>query len=250
MLEAIILGIIQGITEFLPVSSTAHLIITPRLFGWMGTVNSLTFDIALHAGTLLAVLVFFFKEWVRLILHEKRLLLFIVIATIPAGVAGLFLEEIVENQFRSPHIIAMSLFLISLFMLITDRLSGNKGLPDLNLKDCLIIGLFQTLALIPGVSRSGITIGAGFLLGMKREDSARFSFLLSTPVIAGATLLGLKRIIHEPQIDYSLFISGMLSSFIAGLIAIGFLIKYLQRYRIDLFVYYRILLALLIFLFL
>lgn len=250
MLEAIILGIIQGITEFLPVSSTAHLILVPRFLGWHGPVDSLTFDIALHTGTLLAVFTFFFKDWLKLILHEKRLLLFIAIATIPAGVAGLFLEEIVESQFRNPHIIALGLSLVGIFMLITDRLSGGRGLPDLGLKDCLIIGLFQILALIPGVSRSGITIGAGFLIGMSREDSARFSFLLSTPVIAGATLIGLKRIIHEPQIDYPLFISGTFSSFIAGLIAIGFLITYLQKHRIDLFVYYRILLSLSIFLFL
>lgn len=246
MHEAIILGIIQGITEFLPVSSTAHLILIPRFLGWQGTVNSLTFDIALHAGTLLAVLTFFFKEWARLILHERRLLLFIAIATIPAGIAGIFLEDVVEHQFRSPYLIAMSLCLIGIFMFITDRFSGRRGISNLNLKDSLIIGIFQALALIPGVSRSGITIGAGFLIGLSREDAARFSFLLSTPVIAGATLLGLKKVIEEPQIDYGLFIYGMGTSFIAGLMAIGFLMKYLQRHRIDIFVYYRILLALLI----
>lgn len=247
MLEAIILGIVQGITEFLPVSSTAHLIIIPELFGWYGTVNTLTFDIALHTGTLLAVLVFFGRDWARIILYERRLLIFIIIATIPAGLSGILLEEVVENHLRNPHIIVISLSLISVFMLVTDRLSGKKSLKHLTLLDCLFIGLFQTIALIPGVSRSGITIGAGFLRGLKRKDSAKFSFLLSIPVIAGASLIGLKKVIQKPyNIDYEIFLSGVLSSFIAGLIAIGFLMKYLERHRIDIFVYYRIGLAVLI----
>ncbi len=250
MFEAIILGIIQGITEFLPISSTAHLILVPRFLGWKGAVDSLTFDIALHAGTLLAVLVFFSKDWLRIILHDRRLLVFIIIATIPAGLAGVLFEEMVEDYLRSPYMIAMSLSLIGIFMLLSDRLSGKKGLDNLRLRECLFIGLFQAIALIPGVSRSGITMGAGFLMGLRREDSARFSFLLSTPVIAGASLLGIKRLIHEPAIDYSVFLSGMIASFIAGLIAIGFLIKYLQRHRIDLFVYYRFGLSILILLFL
>ena len=249
MFEAIILGIIQGITEFLPISSTAHLILIPEFFGWQGTVNSLTFDIALHTGTLLAVGVFFIKDWLRLFIHERRLLLFIIMATIPAGIAGLLFEEIVETGLRKPYIISLSLALIGLFMLRADRLSGRRGLEDMKFWDCLFIGLLQSLALVPGVSRSGITMAAGFLRGLKREDSARFSFLLSTPVIAGASLIGLKKIIHEPHIDYGLFIQGMLASFIAGLIAIGFLIRYLQRHRIDLFVYYRIALAIGILLF-
>ncbi|MCX7794640.1 MAG: undecaprenyl-diphosphate phosphatase [Thermodesulfovibrionales bacterium] len=249
MFEAVILGIIQGITEFLPISSTAHLILVPKFFGWQGTVDTLTFDIALHAGTLLAVLVYFIRDWVRIILHERRLLIFIIIATIPAGLTGIFLEDIVEKELRDPFVVALSLSVIGFFMLLTDRLSGKKNIEELRFIDCLFIGLFQTIALIPGVSRSGITIAAGFLMGLKREDSARFSFLLSTPVIAGASLIGFKRLIHEPQIDYSIFLSGMIASFISGLIAIGFLIKYLQRHRIDLFVYYRFGLAALIFLF-
>lgn len=128
MFEAIILGIIQGITEFLPISSTAHLILIPKFFGWQGAVDSLTFDIALHAGTLLAILVFFSRDWLRILLHDRRLLVFIIIATIPAGLAGILFEKIVEDHLRNPYTIAMSLLLVGIFMLISDRLSGKKGL--------------------------------------------------------------------------------------------------------------------------
>jgi len=253
MLEAIILGFIQGLTEFLPISSTAHLILIPKFFGWQGPVDTLIFDISLHTGTLLAVLIYFRKDWLRLLYH-RRLLLFILIATIPAGVVGILFEEIVERDLRNPHIIALSLFIIGLFMLVTDRLSSNKTLEDLKLNDSIFIGFFQAIALIPGVSRSGITMSAGFLRGLKREDSARFSFMLSVPVIAGASILGFKKIFSGYPVftspgDYSLFISGMVSSFISGLLAIGLLMKYLKTHRIDLFVYYRIGLAIFIVLF-
>jgi undecaprenyl-diphosphatase len=253
MLEAIILGFIQGITEFLPISSTAHLILIPKFFGWQGPVDTLIFDISLHTGTLLAVLIYFRKDWLRLLIYHRRLLVFILIATIPAGVAGILFEETVERDLRSPYIIALSLFIIGLFMLVTDRLSSNKKLEDLGLNESIFIGFFQAIALIPGVSRSGITMSAGFLRGLKREDSARFSFMLSMPVIAGASILGFKKVFSGQLItsqgDYSLFISGMASSFISGLLAIGLLMKYLKTHRIDLFVYYRIGLAILIVLF-
>ncbi len=254
MLEAIILGFIQGITEFLPISSTAHLILIPKFFGWQGPVDTLIFDISLHTGTLLAILIYFREDWLRLLIYHRRLLVFILIATIPAGVAGILFEEIVERDLRSPYIIALSLFIIGLFMLVTDRLSSNKTLEDLRLNDSIFIGFFQAIALIPGVSRSGITMSAGFLRGLKREDSARFSFMLSMPVITGASMLGFKKILAGYPVftshgNYSLFISGMVSSFISGLLAIGLLMKYLKTHRIDLFVYYRIGLAILIVLF-
>lgn len=248
MFEAIILGIIQGITEFLPISSTAHLILIPRFFGWQGEVNSLTFDIALHTGSLLAVLIYFRKDWSRLIFQERRLLLSVIIASIPAGVIGLLFDDFVEVYLRGPYIIALSSIIIGLFMLICDRLSSHRKLEDLKLNDSIFIGFFQAIALIPGVSRSGITMSAGFLRGLKREESARFSFLLSIPITIGVSLFGLKRLISEPNIDYNIFLSGIVSSFISAFLAMGFLIKYLQNHRIDLFVYYRIGLGILIFL--
>lgn len=244
MFEAIILGIIQGITEFLPVSSTAHLVLIPKIFGWKGTVDTLTFDIALHTGTLLGVSIFFVRDWFRIITVERRLLFFIAIATIPAGIAGLAFEELVERSFRDPYIIAISLIVIGIFMLATDRKAGNRSIHELSLIDCLFIGLCQAFAIIPGVSRSGITIGAGFLKGLTRDDSARFSFLLSTPLIAGASIIGFRRIFHEPDINLSIFFSGLIASFIASILTIGFLLRYLQKHRVDLFVYYRFFLGL------
>ncbi len=250
MLEAIILGVIQGVTEFLPISSTAHLILIPEIFGWNGIVNSLTFDISLHAGTLLAVLIYFYKDWWRIITSERRLLLLLIIGTVPACVAGLLLEEIVESALRDPYIISFSCASIGLFMLYADRRAGSREIKDLTLLDTLFIGVFQAIALIPGVSRSGITMSAGFLRGLSRSDSARFSFLLSTPVIAGATLIGVRRLISQPDLPVDIFSAGMLSSFISGLLAIRFLLRYLQTHRIDLFVWYRIGLAIAIVLYL
>lgn len=244
MLEAIILGIVQGITEFLPVSSTAHLILFPWFFNWSGDVDTLTFDVALHAGTLLALILCFWRDWIELILKKQRLFGLIVLASFPAGVAGFFLSDVVENDLRKPLIISLMLIAVGFLMLIAEKANKYKDIGKTSLKDAIIIGIAQAVALIPGVSRSGITISAGLFRGFKREAAARFSFLLSTPLIAGATVLHLKKAFtSQVTYDFRLFAIGLITSFITGFFAIKFLLIFLKRYPLNLFVYYRFILS-------
>jgi len=244
MLEAIILGIVQGITEFLPVSSTAHLILSPWFFNWSGSVNTLTFDVALHAGTLFALILFFWKDWTELIAKKHRLFGLIILASIPAGVAGFFLNDIVENGLRRPLIISVMLIAVGFLMLIAEKANKYKDIEKAGLKDAVIIGIAQAIALIPGVSRSGITISAGLFRGFEREAAARFSFLLSTPLIAGATMLHIRKAFTS-QVDHDLglFSIGIITSCITGLVAIKFLLAFLKRYPLNLFAYYRFILS-------
>ncbi len=243
--QSAILGIIQGLTEFFPVSSTAHLILVPWAFGWKGEVDTLSFDIALHAGTLLALLIFFMKDWIHIFTRETRLLLLICIATIPAGVAGFLLQDVVEHSLRSPLVISLSLVGIGFFMLYTERVGRKRhDLDTISLLDVILIGISQAFALVPGVSRSGITISTGMLRGLKREASARFSFLMATPVIGGATLLEGKSFIeHYESHDMTLLLIGIATSFISGLCAIHFLLRFFRRFPLTLFVYYRFVLS-------
>src|SRR4030042_2793999 len=193
MLEAIILGIVQGLTEFLPVRSTAHLILFPWFFNWTGELDTLTFDVALHAGTLLALILFFWRDWIDLVFKKQRIVGLIVLASIPAGIAGCCLNDIAENDLRKPLLISVMLIGVGVLMLVAEKTNKHKHIEKIGLKDAVIIGISQAFAIIPGVSRSGITISAGLFRGLEREASARFSFLLSTPIIAGATLLHLKK---------------------------------------------------------
>ncbi len=244
MLEAIILGIVQGLTEFLPISSTAHLILFPWFLNWRGEINTLTFDVALHAGTLFALILFFWRDWLELIFKKQRLLGLIILASIPAGAAGFLFNDIVENNLRKPLVISIMLIAVGILMLVAERTNKHKGLEKTGLKDSLIIGIAQAIAIIPGVSRSGITISAGLFRGFEREASARFSFLLSTPLIAGATALHLKEaLISQTNHDFRLFFAGIITSFITGFIAIKFLLKFLKKNPLNLFVYYRFVLS-------
>lgn len=247
MIEAIILGIVQGVTEFLPVSSTAHLILFPWFFNWSGEVNTLTFDVALHAGTLLALLLCFWRDWINLILKKQRLFGLIVFASIPAGAAGFLLNDIVEKSLRNPLLISLMLIVVGFIMLVAEKAYKFKDMEKTSMKDAIIIGIAQAIAIIPGVSRSGITISAGLFRGFEREASARFSFLLSTPLIAGATLLHFKEaFMSQGNHDLQLFATGIITSFITGLIAIKFLLSFLKKYPMNLFVYYRFMLAVVI----
>jgi undecaprenyl-diphosphatase len=246
MLEAIVLGIVQGFTEFLPVSSTAHLILFPWFFNWSGEVNTLTFDIALHAGTLLALLLCFWRDWMDLILRKQRIFLLIVVASIPAGIAGFFLNDLAEHTLRSPLLISVMLVVVGFVMLITDKAYKYRNIQNTNMGDAITIGIAQAIAIIPGVSRSGITISAGLFRGFEREASARFSFLLSTPIIAGATVLHFRKAINQGSHDLQLFAVGLITSFVTGFIAIKFLLHFLRRHPLDLFVYYRFILAVVI----
>ena len=244
MLQAIILGIVQGLTEFLPVSSTAHLILFPWFFNWSGVVDTLSFDLALHAGTLLALLLCFWRDWVDLFFRKQRLLGLIILATIPAGIAGLLLNDLAEHSLRSPLLISIMLIIGGLIMLASEKIYKYRDMEKLFLKDVIFIGVAQAVAIIPGVSRSGFTIAAGLFRGLERETAARFSFLLATPIIGGAFLLHLKGLIMN-HADHSapLFVAGFVSSFVTGFIAIKFMMSFLKRYPLDIFVYYRFLLA-------
>lgn len=245
--KSIAMGIVQGITEFFPISSTAHLILFPWFFGWGGEINTLTFDVALHGGTLIALIVCFYKDWLNMMLKDRQMLLFIVIATIPIYVAGILLKDIVEHTLRSPLVIVFSLVGFGILMLIAERYSKRQTLltsQPLNLSTSIFIGIAQAIALIPGVSRSGITITAGLFRNLKRESAARFSFLLSTPAIAGATLLEGKRLFNNPDsYNLDIFAIGFISAFISGLFAIKFLMNFLKKHPLNVFVYYRFLLA-------
>ena len=247
MVEAIILGIVQGLTEFLPVSSTAHLILLPWFFGWKGDIDSLTFDVALHAGTLLALISCFWKDWVEILLNNRKLLALLVVATLPAGITGILLKDAVETTLRSPLIIVFTLVLFGIVMLISERWKRGREIKDMTFSDAIIIGVSQAVALIPGVSRSGITISAGLFRGLEREASARFSFILSTPVIFGAALLeGRKLISNAGNYDLNLFMAGVVTSAVTGYIAIKFLLYFLRKHSLNIFVYYRFVLALII----
>ncbi len=248
MFEAVILGIVQGLTEFLPVSSSAHLILFPWFFGWQGIIDSLAFDVALHTGTLMALLFYFRKDWIELLktsVNKDGMLWKIIIGTIPAGIAGVFLHDLIEEN-RNPGIIAFTLCLVSAFMILSERNYGKSertGIEKVSFGNSLFIGMAQAFALIPGVSRSGITIVAGLVKGMKREDAARFSFLLSTPAIAGASLLEARKLLHAPDVQYDIFIAGTVVSAVTGYFAIKYLLRFLQRHSLTPFAYYRFFLA-------
>ena len=274
---AIILGIVQGLTEFIPISSSAHLIIVPWLFQWNDPIlESLTFDVALHLGTLVALLWFFAPEWIRLIRagvasiverkiggdRDRQLAWFIVIGTIPGGIAGVLAETKIEELFHPPHepiqpaamiAIAVVLALLGLLLFIAERIARHvRGLDQVSLKDAILIGVAQAFAIFPGVSRSGSTITAGLALGLQRETAARFSFLLSAPIIAGAGLKSVFDIFKDIQTgaiapnEIILFPIGFLAAAISGYLCIKFLLRYLQNHSTNLFVYYRWALAVLI----
>ena len=254
ILQAIVLGIVQGITEFFPVSSTAHLILIPRVFGWSGEIDTLAFDVALHGGTLVALLLCFYKDWINMLMKDRRMLVTVMTAAVPAGVAALLLRKIVEHELRNPLIISVSLIVFGFVMLFADRYASrnadnSKTAPTWG--DALAIGLAQCLALIPGVSRSGITMSAALFTKLTREGAARFSFLVSTPLIGGATLWeGRKVLMHSESYRVDVFAVGVIAAAISGIFAIRFLLSFLRTHRFDAFVYYRFGLAAIILLWL
>lgn len=246
--DAVILGIVQGVGEFLPISSSAHLVLVPWLMGWR--YEGLTFDVALHMGTLLAVVVYFWQDWLLLLRDgllrrrttEGRLFWYLVVATIPGAVFGFLFEKQAETIFREPLVIGAMLMAMGVFLYLADtRAVAYKRLHEVGLGDGIWIGISQALAIIPGVSRSGITMAAGRLTGMKRETAARFSFLMSTPIILGAGLLQLR---HLTPADLNTpFYTGVAVSAVVGFISIKFLLQYLNRHSFGLFVWYRLILG-------
>ncbi|MDQ5986418.1 MAG: Undecaprenyl-diphosphatase [Syntrophus sp. SKADARSKE-3] len=249
-LHAAILGLVQGLGEFLPISSSAHLVLIPWLFKWDDP--GLTFDIALHFGTLIAVAIYFWKDWLILVNKgltdfrstEGQLFWYLVAATIPGALVGFLLEKKAETIFREPVLIATMLILLGIVLYWADRRSAkNIEMNKITFKTSLFIGLSQALAIIPGVSRSGITMTMGLLLGLTREGAARFSFLLSAPIILGASLVKLPHLISNPAEITTQFIIGMLVSFVTGFISIGFLLRYVQTKNFLPFAWYRFILG-------
>ncbi|HWP97626.1 MAG TPA: undecaprenyl-diphosphatase UppP [Syntrophomonadaceae bacterium] len=248
--HAIVLGIVQGLGEFLPISSSAHLILVPWLFKWPDP--GLTFDIALHFGTLIAVVLYFWKDWWKLLVGgltnrhtvEGRLFWYLVAATIPGAAAGFLLENKAETVFRAPILIGIMLIIMGLILYWADRSSFKMTeLGDVSFGTTLAIGVSQALAIIPGVSRSGITMSTGLLAGLTRESAARFSFLLSTPIILGAVLVKVPKLLANPAMVDLNFIVGVVVSFITGLVSIGFLLRYVQTRNFLPFAWYRFILG-------
>ncbi len=254
LLHAALLGLIQGATEVLPISSSGHLILIPRLLGWPD--SGLTFDVALHFGTFLAIFFYFRRDVVTLVQdaltgfyqpgEQKRLRLpwMIVLASVPAAVVGKTLEEPIEALFRSsPLMIALMLMVFGLGLGLSDRYGRQlHDVASITLGSALLIGCFQCLALVPGVSRSGITITAGLLLSLSRSDAARFSFLLSLPIVFGAALLkGIHLLKHgiEPGMAAPMLV-GMAVSAAVGYLSVAFLLKFVQKSTLWPFVWYRL----------
>jgi len=255
--KAIILGIIQGIAEFLPISSSAHLIIFPYLFGW--EESGLAFDVALHFGTMMAVLVVFFKDWWKLFIgafnniknkkksNDGKIFWYLVAATIPAVIAGLLLDDVIENVVRGNlWIIASCLAIMGMLIFIGDKWASKHykketKFEDITLKQALIVGVSQAFAIIPGFSRSGTTILGGRLLGISKEAITKFTFLLSVPVICGATILKVGDLVFTKEV-----IIGVISSFAAGLLTIKFLLNYIKKHDFSVFAFYRVILAIIV----
>ena len=252
--QAIVLGTLQGLSEFLPISSSAHLSLAPWLFGWESP--GLPFDVALHVGTLIAVLWYFWREWVTLgraalqlvatrrieTVEQKRVLL-LVVATIPAAVAGLLLEEYAETVFRAPIITAITLIVMGVLLWAADRwLPRGRTLDTLGWRDAVLIGCAQALALVPGVSRSGATITAGRALHLDRQGAAVFSFLMSMPIIAAAAVLKVPDAIREQGVSAAL-VAGVLASAVSGWLAIAVLLRFVSRQPYTVFAVYRVLLG-------
>lgn len=250
IIEAIILGLVQGLTEFIPVSSSGHLVLLHEALGV--TDGGLTFDVALHFGTLLALLVYFYKDLIALAdgairrNEHGRLAWLLAAATVPAVIAGVLLEGAAESAFRSSRLVAVNLILVALLMLGAEafarKYKHKSQLEKVNIKQSLAIGAAQAAAIVPGVSRSGATITAGLFMGLGRVAATRFSFLLGIPIMIGAIAKVLLSDGTMAQVsgELGLFATGILTALVSGLFAIRFLLKYLANHTLAVFAYYRI----------
>jgi undecaprenyl-diphosphatase len=261
-LEAAVLGVLQGLGEFLPISSSAHLLIAPWLFGWHeGTPQEkLVFDVALHLGTTVAVIGYFRQDLWRLFLalfrpanphpEDRRTAWMILLACVPGAAAGALFEDVIEQHIRTQMaLIAVLLMAMGIVLFLADRFGRReRSMDSLRLLDGLLIGCAQALALIPGVSRSGATITAGLLLGLTREAAARFSFLLSAPITLGATLWTFRHLLQSPPTaeDLQVLAVGVITSGVVGYLSIAFLLRYLRTHSVNLFMWYRLALGLLV----
>jgi undecaprenyl-diphosphatase len=266
LFQAIILGLVQGLGEFLPISSSGHLIIFPWLFNFPDP--GLSFDVALHFGTLIAIVLYFWRDFIEIISaslssspfgrgcpegtgegksykYSKNLLLLIIIATIPGALFGYFLENKAETVFRNPLLIAATLTIMGLILYLADKYAKHKrSLNDITKKDAILIGLSQAFAIIPGVSRAGATITSGLFLGLDRVSAARFSFLLSAPIIFGATIIKFPSFIKSGVGSYEII--AVAAATFSGYLAIAWLLKFVEKVSYKIFFWYRLALALII----
>ena len=250
--QSVILGVVQGLTEFLPISSSAHLNIIPWMLGWINNSDFTEafrgFDVALHFGTLLAIAIYFFKDWLNLIRSgfaqaikkkrtvEGRMFWYIVLATIPGGIIGFVLDKFLEDTLTGQLIIATALIVMGIVLYFVDKKSkSTTKYENMTLKQTFLIGLSQALAFIPGVSRSGITMTTARAMGVTRESAAKYSFMLSAPIVLAATVFKLK----DFTFNISFFI-GVVTSFIVGFLVIKFLLNYLKKGSFKIFAIYRI----------
>ncbi len=250
--QALILGVVQGLTELLPISSSAHLTIIPWLLGWQNNAAFVTdfagFDVALHFGTLLAIALYFFKDWLQLLkggfdqvikkkkTTEGRMFWYIVLATIPGGIIGFILDKFLEDTLTKPIIIGIALIVMGIILYFADKKCKSIiEYKDMTLKQTFLIGLSQALAFIPGVSRSGITMTTARIMGVKRESAARYSFMLSAPIVLAATIFKAKDFVFSVP-----FFIGIIASFIVGIVVIKFLLNYLQKGSFKGFAIYRV----------
>jgi undecaprenyl-diphosphatase len=262
--QAVILAVVQGLTEFLPISSSAHLILIPWLSHGLIPEPGIAFDVALHLGTLIAVLLYFIRDWIQLVLGgigfhypkraseqivltNQRLFWYLVIGTIPGALVGFFFEHWIDENLRSPIPIASLMIIVAFLMWYAESVARlDRRIDQTSLGDSIVIGTSQALALFPGVSRSGITISTGLFRGMTREAAARFSFLLSTPLIAGAAVKEVPKLIKQQHalgglgMPMSTIAISIAVSAIVGFIVIAFFMQYLQTRTLKLFIYYRI----------
>ncbi len=262
LIQAIALGIVQGLTEFLPVSSSGHLIVVPYLMGWHDPfIDSLAFAVMLHVATLLALLIYFRADWLRLIPAglaairdrsigddpDRRLAWLLAVATIPAVIVGVLLNDAIETVFRDARLVVVTLVGGAAILYLADRLgSRTKQMTDISFPLAFGIGAAQALALVPGVSRSGISISAALFGGLDRESAARFAFLMATPITAGAGLWELRKLVAgEAGVDVPIvpLLAGMLAALLSGLLAIAVLLRYLRTHGLGIFVAYRLAVA-------
>lgn len=245
-IQSLILGIVQGLTELLPISSSAHLTLIPWIFNWEGLSDS--FDVALHFGTLLAIGLFFFKDWIELIKGGYKLAIkkektvqgkmfwYIVLATIPGGIIGFLLDHFLEDALKAPLIIATALIIMGIILYFADKKCKSEiSYEKMGLKETFLIGLSQALAFIPGVSRSGVTMTAGRLLKVDRESVAKYSFMLSAPIVLAATIFKFSSFALSLE-----FFIGVLASFLVGIAVIKFLLQYLKKGSFKVFAIYRV----------
>jgi len=263
VLQALVLGIVQGLCEFIPISSSGHLILVPWLLGWnffqLHPDLNKTFDVALHLGTFIAAVVYFWRQIVNILrawFHslrtrrietaDERLAWLLLISTIPAGFVGVAFESFIEDRLGKPYLICIMMFAFALVMLLADRMAKlDKNMSDLRWPGALGIGVAQAIALAPGVSRSGITMVTGLFLGLDRESAARYSFLLSVPVIGGAAAYKLAQLAKDgmPPHMAAPFAVGVAAAAVSGLAAIWFVLSYLRTHNFTIFIVYRLVVA-------